>query len=217
MRRRAVLLKWLPGKTAATRSDAVYKSAARMIARLHRHAESFRPGTGSSARQLDGEWLFGPRFFAHSPAARSYLKSARGRASQNIEKFVRRATLALGKRPSRFGLIHADLNLDNIVFYRGQAGPIDFDEFGLGWYLFDLAELIRTSITPDNWQERKQVVMTLYQRTRALDSAETDAMGALIVATFVQYLNWAFTHARDKRDLKWVGICLDVIERITKC
>src|SRR5262249_4546502 len=87
LRRRAVLLKWLPGRIATRRSDAVYRSAARMIARLHQHSETFRPGPGFSSRQLDGEWLFGTRFFAHLPAARSYLKSARGKTAQRTEQF----------------------------------------------------------------------------------------------------------------------------------
>jgi Ser/Thr protein kinase RdoA (MazF antagonist) len=214
VRRRAVLLRWLPGKTASTRNDSVYRSAAGMIARLHRHAETFRSGPGFSSRKLDAAWLFGPRFFIHSPAARRYLRAAKRKTAQRIEQFVQQAMLDLGRHPSRFGLIHADLNLDNIVFHRGNASPIDFDEFGRGWYLFDLAELIRTSITPDNWRKRKQLALSVYQQTRALHSVEIDGMDPFIVATFVQYLNWAFIHARHEQDLKWVGFCFDVIQQI---
>jgi Ser/Thr protein kinase RdoA (MazF antagonist) len=68
-RRRAVLLHWLPGKTARARSDETYFSAAAMIARMHAHAETFRPGRGFSCRTLDDKFLFGDRFFVRSPAA----------------------------------------------------------------------------------------------------------------------------------------------------
>jgi Ser/Thr protein kinase RdoA (MazF antagonist) len=122
----------------------------------------------------------------------------------------------LGEDNRRFGVIHADLNLSNIIFHRGRPSPIDFDEFGTGWYLFDLAELIRTSITSENWMQRKQLVLPAYMKQRRLDEAEVDAFDAFIAATYVQYLNWAFIHARTSQDLKWVGFCMDVLKCVTR-
>jgi Ser/Thr protein kinase RdoA (MazF antagonist) len=215
-RRRAVLLHWLLGKTANIRTESVYRSAADLVARMHRHSEQFRVGRNFAVRRLDGEWLFGSRFFVHSPAAKGRLKTPDREAARMAERFVRRAMESLGRGKNRFGLIHADLNLDNIVFNHGEASPIDFDEFGLGWYLFDIAELIRTSVTPDNWRERKEFVLRLYQQSRSLAAVETEAMDGFIVAAFVQYLNWAFLHARNDQDLKWVGFCLDVIRSVIR-
>jgi Ser/Thr protein kinase RdoA (MazF antagonist) len=194
--RRGVLLQWLPGTTAAARSDKAYFSAADLIARMHRHAETFRPGRGFSCRRLDDEWLFGERFFMRSRPARRYANPSARKTLSAAERMVRTAMARLGKSPTGFGLIHADLNLANILFHRGRASPIDFDEFGRGWYLFDLAELSRTSITPDNWVERKQFAIAAYTRSRALDDEECEAFDAFIVATFIQCLNWAsFTPA----------------------
>jgi Ser/Thr protein kinase RdoA (MazF antagonist) len=213
-RRRVVLLEWLAGKTTTLRKDKVYRSAAEMIARLHCHSQNFRFGRGFASRNLDEEWLFGPAFFIHSRAASRYLKASDRKKIRTAEQFVRLAMQNLGRGKSRFGLIHADLNLDNIVFHQGRASPIDFDEFGRGWYLFDLAELMRTSITPDNWRERKHLALKLYGRTRKVDGVEMNAMDGFIVATYIQYLNWAFVHARNEQDLKWVGHCLRVVQSI---
>jgi Ser/Thr protein kinase RdoA (MazF antagonist) len=215
-RRRAMLLCWVPGRLLRRRGDDVYRSAARMIAQLHQHAESYRIPRGRSCRRLDGDWLFGERFFPRATRAGKKLSASQRKIAATAERFVRdsMATLDDGKR--RFGLIHADLNLDNIVFHQGQPSPIDFDEFGMGWYLFDLAELIRTSVRPDNWRERKQLAVTAYTAARSLDDAELHAFDAFIVATFAQYLNWAFLHARSARDLRWVGFCLDVIRAVVR-
>lgn len=45
----------------------------------------------------------------------------------------------LGERSATFGLIHADLHLDNVLFAGGEARPIDFDDCGLGHWLYDIA------------------------------------------------------------------------------
>ncbi len=209
--RRAVLLRWLPGRTARTGNEASYRAAARMIAQLHKHAETFRPRRGFACRTLDGDWLFGSRFFVRAANANKYLDASQRKQGAAAERLVRGAMENLGRSRRRFGVIHADLNLGNIIFNRGRASPIDFDEFGKCWYLFDLAELIRTSITPDNWAQRKELAISAYTDERKLDDAELQAFDAFIVATFVQYLNWAFLHARDDKDLRWVGFCLDVI------
>jgi Ser/Thr protein kinase RdoA (MazF antagonist) len=213
--RRAVLLRWIPGRPAHTRGDAVYRAGARMIARLHKHAETFRQPSGFSCRRLDGDWLFGSRFFVRGASAKQHLKASERKISAIAERFVRDAMDNLGHTKRRFGVIHSDLNLDNIIFHRGRPSPIDFDEFGKGWYVCDLAELIRTSISPDNWRQRKKLAISGYTEERALDDAELEAFNASIVATFVQYLNWAFIHARNNDDLRWVGFCIQVISRIT--
>src|SRR5450432_1031392 len=148
---RAVLLRWLPGRMARVRDERTYRAAAQMIARMHNHAENFRLPRGSSFRKLDGDWLFGPRFFVRAANSCRHLDASDRKIAATAEKIVRDAMEKLGHHNRRFGVIHADLNLDNIIFHRGRAGPIDFDEFGKGWYVFDLAELIRTSITPENF------------------------------------------------------------------
>src|SRR4051812_17420487 len=137
VRRRVVLLSWLPGCTPDPQTDLVFQSAARMIARLHDHAERFQPQRGFACRRLDEDWLFGERFFIRADKGRRHLTASHPRIATSAEKLTRRSMESLGESPDRFGVIHGDLNLSNIIFYRGRPSPIDFDEFGEGWYLFD--------------------------------------------------------------------------------
>lgn len=41
--------------------------------------------------------------------------------------------------PGLFGLIHADLHLDNALFLPGGGRLIDFDDCGFGYRLYDIA------------------------------------------------------------------------------
>lgn len=49
---------------------------------------------------------------------------------------------AYGAGPDRFGLIHADLRLANLLVDGGRIGVIDFDDCGFGWFGFDFAAAV---------------------------------------------------------------------------
>src|SRR5690349_23953779 len=110
-----------------------------MIARMHLYAERFRPPRGFTCRTLDADWLFSERFFIRH--SRAKLERSSLRIANGAERIVRNAMESAARGKKQFGVIHADLNPGNIIFHRGVPSPIDFDEFGRGWYLFDLAEL----------------------------------------------------------------------------
>lgn len=46
------------------------------------------------------------------------------------------------QQASRFGLIHADLRLANLLVDGELTRIIDFDDCGFGWYLHDLASAL---------------------------------------------------------------------------
>jgi Ser/Thr protein kinase RdoA (MazF antagonist) len=213
-KRRAVLLHWLPGQRVRSRADSFFIAATEMIAKLHNAAERFHPPRDFSCRQLDANWLFGPGWFLRNPNAVQYLTRSHRKIAHRAEVSVRDSMSRLGQRKHHVGIIHADLNPSNIITHADELAPIDFDEFGKGYYLFDLAEQIRTSITPQNWRQRRELALIAYTNKRPLNEKEVELFDAFMVATFVAFVNWAFTHARNPDDLKWVNFSLDIITRI---
>jgi Ser/Thr protein kinase RdoA (MazF antagonist) len=57
-----------------------------------------------------------------------------GRAAALMEARLRR----FGSGPDRFGLIHADMRLANLLVSGPDIAVIDFDDCGFGWFLFDI-------------------------------------------------------------------------------
>ena len=190
-------------------------AAAEMIAQLHNAAERFHPPRDFSYHKR-ANWLFGPGCFLRNPNAVQYLTRSHRKIAHRAEVSVRDSMSRLGQRKHHVGIIHADLNPSNIITHAGELAPIDFDEFGKGYYLFDLAEQIRTSITPQNWRQRRELALIAYTNKRPLNENEVELFDAFIVATFVAFVNWAFTHARNPDDLKWVNFSLDIVHRISR-
>ncbi|MBO5486313.1 MAG: phosphotransferase, partial [Eubacterium sp.] len=59
------------------------------------------------------------------------LKQAVEIALKRLEKY--------GKSSDRYGLIHSDLNINNILVDGDVVNVLDFDDCGYGWFLYDLA------------------------------------------------------------------------------
>lgn len=58
---------------------------------------------------------------------------------ERLEATLRHRLAGLARDRTRFGLIHADLRLANLLIEGETTAIIDFDDCGFGWYLFDLA------------------------------------------------------------------------------
>ncbi|MAW70065.1 MAG: aminoglycoside phosphotransferase [Acidiferrobacteraceae bacterium] len=58
---------------------------------------------------------------------------------QRAETVIHRRLEDADVGSGNYGLIHADLRLANLLIHGATTAIIDFDDCGLGWYLFDLA------------------------------------------------------------------------------
>lgn len=50
--------------------------------------------------------------------------------------------LAYGKSPDRYGVIHSDLRMGNLLKDGDRITVLDFDDCGKGWYMYDIAGIV---------------------------------------------------------------------------
>jgi Ser/Thr protein kinase RdoA (MazF antagonist) len=109
-----------------------------ITARMHRHAREWaRPdwftrfhwdyaaAFGGQARW--GRWQDG---VGVGPSERAILTRLDGALRDRLRAF--------GSGPERYGLVHADTRLANLLVQDGAVSVIDFDDAGFSWYLYDL-------------------------------------------------------------------------------
>ncbi|MCH8332451.1 phosphotransferase, partial [Candidatus Sumerlaeota bacterium] len=58
---------------------------------------------------------------------------------EQVEATVRQRLKAFGKGKDRYGLMHADMRLANLLVDDKGTRLIDFDDCGMGWFLYDFA------------------------------------------------------------------------------
>jgi Ser/Thr protein kinase RdoA (MazF antagonist) len=124
------------GEPALT--GAHYAELGEITARMHRHAREWtRPAwftrfhwdyAAAFGRQARwGRWQDG---IGVGPSEREILT--------RLDNVLRARLRAFGSGPARYGLVHADTRLANLLVHDGSVSVIDFDDSGFSWYLYDL-------------------------------------------------------------------------------
>ncbi len=121
---------------------AWFEQLGAVSARLHDHARRWQPPAPFSRKRWDFATTLGP----HGHWGRWQDSLGLDRAGQAV---LTRAVAAIesrvgsyGSEPERFGLVHADLRLANLLVQNGNLSVIDFDDCGFSWYIYDFAASI---------------------------------------------------------------------------
>jgi Ser/Thr protein kinase RdoA (MazF antagonist) len=109
-----------------------------ITARLHQQSRAWQPPAWFARPTWDVTTTLGDRGHwgpwhasVPDPEERAQLRRLADVVTARLERF--------GTDPSRFGLVHADLRLANLVVDGDDIQVIDFDDCGSSWYLYDLA------------------------------------------------------------------------------
>lgn len=122
---------------------------------------------------------------------------------QRVSETIKHRLDKFGKGPTRFGLIHGDLRLANLLVDGEHIKVIDFDDCGFGWYLFDLG----TSLS---FIEHKHYVPSLidawlkgYRKVRHLSKEEEQEIPTFIMMRRLMLISWV--GSRENETTKELG------------
>ncbi len=108
-------------------------------ARLHAHARTWPRPAGFTRKRWDCDTILGdaPHWGCWQDAPG--LTPDGAHILDRLANTLRTRLAAYGTGPHRFGLIHADLRLTNLMIDDAGLVAIDFDDCGFGWWMYDLA------------------------------------------------------------------------------
>lgn len=198
--RHVVMFERLPG--AEPNPEAVRPSDFRRLgeitARLHAHARGWRRPFGFTRfdwgwattlgeRGRWGSWEDG--FGMTAPVRVVLAESA---------ELVRRRLESYGAGPDRFGLVHADLRLANLLVDGDEVSVIDFDDCGESWFMYDFGTAV--SFVEDDprlplWQE---AWVSGYRSVVALDDEHVRMLPTFVMLRRLLLVAWLGSHAHSR-------------------
>jgi Ser/Thr protein kinase RdoA (MazF antagonist) len=216
-----VLWEWLPGAEPDPSGDEVvagFRTLGAVSARMHEHARA---------------WTLPSRFdrpvwdFEHTLGAGGYWgrwQDGLGMGAEELAQLERLAATierrlrAYGQGPDRFGLVHADIRLANLLVDDGHVRVIDFDDCGFAWFMYDFATTVsfmeehpRVPELRDAWLEGYRSVAPL----SAEDEAELDTFVMLRRLLLVAWIGSHHTFATEAAELGagFTGVTCELAER----
>lgn len=172
-----------------------FRDLGAITARLHAHARDWVRPAGFTRKTWRFDTTVGPAALWGDWRAGLGL-GADGRAVlERVSVALERRLAAWGTGADRFGLIHADLRLANLLVDAGRITVIDFDDCGFGWHGFDFAAAISFFETDPQIPALQDAWVEGYRSVAAMSAAAEAMLPVFVMLRRLQLTAWVASHA----------------------
>jgi len=195
--RYAVLFERLPGREPESGRDAApwFERLGFLTARLHAHGRAWVLPEGFSRKCWDLDAMIGPYAYWGDWRAGLRLDGAGAAVIERALAEVRARLLRFGRQAARFGLIHADLRLANLLADGDELRVIDFDDCGFSWFLYDFATAVSFIEHEPQVPELLAAWLRGYRRVAVLPAEDLAEIPSFLVLRRVLLTAWLASHA----------------------
>jgi Ser/Thr protein kinase RdoA (MazF antagonist) len=195
--RHADLFHWIDGEEPTNAVDPLaFRTLGEITARLHQHSRAWSKPEGFRRLLWTHESMVGPDGHWGAWSDMSDLSARDQQIVREATVKVAEALTGYGKSPDRFGLIHADLRLTNLLLHQGETRVIDFDDCGMGWYLHDLAAAVSFEEHHPSAPRWIENWLRGYERVAHIDDASLSVLPSVLIQRRIQLTAWMASHAQ---------------------
>ncbi|MCB5410380.1 phosphotransferase enzyme family protein [Pseudogemmobacter faecipullorum] len=164
-------------------------------ARLHQHARTWQRPAGFTRKAWDYAGAFGENpvwgrwqdALDLTPEGREILSEAQECLGQRLA--------AYGQDPARYGVIHSDLRLANLLLRGEEIAVIDFDDSGFSWFVYDLASALTFCETEPEVPQMIQSWIEGYCEVHPLSGEDIAMIPSFLMYRRFTISAWISTHA----------------------
>ncbi|MEX2480664.1 MAG: phosphotransferase [Gammaproteobacteria bacterium] len=174
---------------------APFRRLGAIAARMHEHARGWQRPAWFERLEWDYEHAIGEH--GNWGAWQDGLGiDAGARAVLNeLDTLIRLRLERFGKGPDRFGLIHADLRLANLLETDTDTRVIDFDDAGHGWFLYDIATALSFMEDREDLAELIDAWVAGYRTVAPLGAEEVAEIPTFLMLRRLAIVAWIGSHA----------------------
>ncbi|MBL8157017.1 MAG: phosphotransferase [Anaerolineae bacterium] len=193
------LLEWVEGTacTPGTIQPEQVRQVGVYLARLHEFSRGYVPPPGFERPALDADGFFGEGSSYHAGEGERLFTEEQRAVFGAVEGRVRAVMAGLGRGRDVFGLIHADVIPQNVVFQGEMVGAVDFDECSWGYYLYDLAPMLWMLRAEVGYGACRAALIEGYETVSRLPEGWSEALETFMAARQVASCRWIARHRED--------------------
>ena len=191
-----VMFAFAPGRQPDENDDLVapFERLGAISARTHIHSQGWKRPEPLERLVWDAEAVFGPKAYwgnwRDAPNVTPQIRDV----LEKTEVLVRRRLAAFGKGPDRYGLMHADMRLANLLIEGDATTLIDFDDCGLGWFLYDFATGVSFMEDHPQVPALRRAWVKGYRSVRPLPDEDEAEIDTFVMLRRMALLAWIGSH-----------------------
>jgi Ser/Thr protein kinase RdoA (MazF antagonist) len=196
--RNVVLFEWVRGVAPDLDSGAAaigqFETLGAISARMHEHARSWERPAAFDRPRWDYECSIGSR--GHWGAWQDGLgMGAEERALlERLDSTIAARLRLYGEGPERFGLVHADIRLANLLIDGDLVRVIDFDDCGFSWFMYDFATTVSFMEDHPRVPELQDAWVRGYRTQAHLDEASEAELATFVMLRRLLLVAWIGSH-----------------------
>jgi len=196
--RHVVRFEWLDGAEPDPADESLpewFGLLGAVTARLHQHARAWRRPSGFRRFAWDYDAAFGSVARWGRWQDGMALGAAELGILTRLDEALRERLAAYGKGPERYGLIHADLRLANLLVHEGETRVIDFDDAGDGLFLYDFGSAVSFFEDDPRMPELIDAWASGYRSVATLPAQDEAEIPTFVMMRRLLLLAWIGSHA----------------------
>lgn len=193
------LMRWLDGRKIQKGLRPQHLTLlGQVVASLHNFSAAWQPPAGFERPVWDWETQLGGSMFKQPREELIKMMPVKYRDSFNeVSNAAKHAMESLGKGSDAFGMIHADLYPENVLYNHGRVCPIDFEDCGFGYWIWDVAVALCEWAWKPDWERMRDAFYEGYTPIRTLPEAQWQLLDLFVATQFATMLLWASAFLKD--------------------
>jgi Ser/Thr protein kinase RdoA (MazF antagonist) len=196
--RHVVRFEFLPGVEPEETGESLHQSfelLGGITARMHEHALTWQRPAGFTRFAWDYDGAFGSvaRWgrWQDGVAVGTAEREVLGR----LDAALRDRLARFGSEPHRYGLVHADLRLANLLEHGDECYVIDFDDCGFSWFLYDFGAAVSFFEDDPRVPELADAWVRGYRSARKLSPEDEAEIPTFVLMRRLLLVAWIGSHS----------------------
>ncbi len=164
---------------------AMYETLGAIAAEIHKHSEKWDKPDYYKRIEWNYEATFhngwNNYYGVHYQQLTQWLKPKEIAILDECAALIQERVKIFGKSKERYGMIHSDLRMSNLLQNGEEITVLDFDDCGQGWYMYDVACICGLMEHRPDLQLVLDAIMNGYQRVRPVDEEDEREIGTFVM------------------------------------